>query len=451
MSAWGRESDASAVVRAGAGAGGAAVPADAPVTPGAGVVAAARSGPAAEVQMADPSPAERGGRNPAGVWARALAVYGVVLAVLLVVSWQVVARYTEHAPGVPPVEVSGRWFWDGWVRYDAGWYTLIADSGYSYNAGQQSSVAFFPGYPSVVSAVSGVVGNTPLAGIVVTIACGAAALVVYHGWCRARLAPQAAWAALLCLALYPYAFYLYGAVYAEALFLLCALVAFTAFERDHLVLAGLAGAAASATRLVGLAVALGLVVGVAERRGLLRSAGGWRWRDRVDLSVVRRRDAWVLVAFAGFAAWAVFLWHRFGDPMLFSRVQEAWGQGSGPHTWLKRDFLASVAGIRGDRLFAYGLWAHAAVGLAVVLSVPAVAQRFGLRYGVYVAVVAGIPLIGSQDFHAMGRYVLVAFPTFALVGAFLADRPALRRVVLPLSAAALVALTVGFANGRYVS
>ena len=448
MSAWGRESDASAVVRAGADAS--ARP-DPPATPGRRVIAATRLGPAADVLAADPSPAGRGRWYPAGVWARALGVYGVVLAVLLVVSWQVVARYTEHAPGVPPVEVSGRWFWDGWVRYDAGWYTLIADGGYSYRPGHQSSVAFFPGYPSVVRAVSGLVGNTALAGIVVTIACGAAALVVYHGWCRERLRPQAASAALLCLALYPYAFYLYGAVYAEALFLLCALVAFAAFERDHLVLAGLAGAAASATRFVGLAVAIGLVVGVAERRGVHRAAGGRRWRDRVDLSGLRPHDAWVLLAFAGFAGWMAFLWYRYGDPLLFSRVQEAWGQGSGVHTWLKRDFLASVAGIRGDRLFAYGLWAHAAVALAVVLSVPGVARRFGLRYGAYVAVVAGIPLVGSQDFHAMGRYVLVAFPTFALLGAFLADRSALRRVVLPLSAVALVALTVGFANGRYVS
>ncbi|HET9608265.1 MAG TPA: hypothetical protein VFP06_01585 [Acidimicrobiales bacterium] len=451
MSAWGRESDASAVVRAGADAAASAAPADTGATPGPRAIAATRAGPSGDLVAAEPSPEGRGGWYPAGVWARALGVYGIVLAVLLVVSWQVVARYTEHAPGVPPVEVSGRWFWDGWVRYDAGWYTLIADDGYAYRPGHQSSVAFFPGYPSVVRAVSGLVGNTPLAGILVTIACGAAALVVYHGWCRARLGPQAAWAALLCLALYPYAFYLYGAVYAETLFLLCALVAFAAFERDHLVLAGLAGAAASATRLVGLAVAIGLVVGVAERRGVLRGAGGRRWRERLDLSALRPGDAWVLLAFTGFAGWAVFLWYRYGDPLLFSRVQDAWGQGSGLHTWLKRDFLASVAGIRGDRLFAYGLWAHAAVALAVVLSVPGVARRFGVRYGVYVGVVVGIPLVGSQDFHAMGRYVLVAFPTFALLGAFLADRPALRRVVLPLSAVALVALTVGFANGRYVS
>src|SRR5262245_28382413 len=76
-----------------------------------------------------------------------LAVYGAVFAVLVVVSWQVVTRYTEYAQGVPPLTFRGEWFWDGWVRWDAGWYSMIADQGYSYTPGQQGPVAFFPGYP----------------------------------------------------------------------------------------------------------------------------------------------------------------------------------------------------------------------------------------------------------------------------------------------------------------
>jgi hypothetical protein len=240
-------------------------------------------------------------------------------------------------------------------------------------------------------------------------------------------------------------------VYSEALFLLCALVAFVAFERDHLALAGVAGAAASATRLVGLAVAIALVVGVVERRRVLAGHGGRRWRHRVDVSRLRPHDPWVLLAFAGFVGWSGFLWRRFGDPLLFSTVQASWGQGGGLDTWFKRDFFASVLGAGDDRLYAYGLLAHLAVSVGVVWSVPGVARRFGVRYGAYVAVVAIIPLAGSQDLQCMGRYLLVAFPSFALLGAVLAERPGLRRLVLPLSAAALVAYTVGFANGRYVA
>jgi Dolichyl-phosphate-mannose-protein mannosyltransferase len=393
--------------------------------------------------------ARDGSRSPlAPVWALPLAVYGAVFAVLVVVSWQVVSRYTETASGVPPVSFRGEWFWDGWVRYDAGWYSIIADQGYSYTPGQQSPVAFFPGYPLLVRALSGLFDNTQLAGIALTVVCGAAALVAFHAWCRDRLDPPAATTAVLCLALYPYAYYLYGAMYGDALFLLCALVAFLAFERDHLLLAGLAGAAATATRLVGVAVAVGLVVGVLERRRVV--TWGPDRRPQLHFERLHRRDAWVLLSVSGLVAWSLYLWSRFGDPLLFSTVQESWGQQSGVTTWIKRDFFATLYH-RPSELYSQGLAIQALLGLAVVAAIPAVVRRFGWRYGAYVGVLVLVPAVGSQDLQGLGRYLLGAFPAFAVAGALLAERPAVRRWVLPLSALVLVTFTALFANGRYLS
>jgi hypothetical protein len=391
---------------------------------------------------------DAGHRRAWPTWAPPLLIYGAVFAVLVVVSWQVTVRYTEAASGVPPVEFRGEWFWDGWVRYDAGWYTMIADHGYNYTPGQQSEVAFFPGYPLAMRAVGGLLGNTPLGGIAVTVVCGAGALVAFHRWCRDRLDPPAALTAVLCVALYPYAYYLYGAVYGDALFLLCALLAFLAFERDHLLLAGLAGAAATATRLVGVAVVIGLVVGVLERRAVVSPGDGWR--PRLDLSRLRPRDAWVLLAVSGLAAWSFYLWRRFDDPLLFSTVQESWGQHSGIGTWLKRDFFASIAR-HPDRFYTHGLVIQAALAGLVLLSAPLVARRFGWRYGAYVVALVAIPAVGSQDFQGVGRYMIGAFPSFALVGSLLTERPAARRLVLPLSGAILVVFTGCFANARYIS
>lgn len=78
-------------------------------------------------------------------------------------------------------------------------------------------------------------------------------------------------------------------------------------------------------------------------------------------------------------------------------------------------------------------------------------RRYGWRYGAYVAVVVAIPGFGTDDFHGMGRYLLVAFPSFAVLAEALADRPRTRRLVLPISSAALVLLTVGFANGLFLA
>jgi hypothetical protein len=377
-----------------------------------------------------------------------LAVYGSVFAVLVVVSWQVISRYTETPEGVPPLSFRGEWFWDGWVRYDAGWYSMIADQGYSYTPGAQSPVAFFPGYPLLVRAVGGIMDNPQLAGIAITVVCGAAALVAFHVWCRDRLDPPAATTAVLCLALYPYAYYLYGVMYGDALFLLCVLLAFLAFERDHMVLAGLAGAAATATRLVGLAVVVALVVGVLERRRVV--TWGPDSRPHLHLGRLHPGDAGVLLSVSGLAAWSLYLWSRFGDPLLFSTVQESWGQQSGLTTWIKRDFFATLYH-RPDQFYSQGLAIQALFGLAVVATIPAVVRRFGWRYGAYVGVLVLVPAVGSQDFQGLGRYLLGAFPAFAVAGALLAERPGVRRWVLPLSALVLVIYTGMFANGRYLS
>ncbi|MGE3619513.1 MAG: hypothetical protein AB7L84_03530 [Acidimicrobiia bacterium] len=395
--------------------------------------------------------ADAASRRPVPWWPP-LALYGAVGTVLWAVSWAVARHVTRNALSLSPVgPAPGEWLWGGWLRYDGNWYVGIAGAGYSYVPGRQSAVAFFPGYPLAVRAVGRLVDNLALGGILVSLASGAVAMVLFWRWSAARLDRRAAVCALLALGLYPYAWYLYGAVYGDALFLVGALAAFTLFERDRLLLAGLAGAAATATRLVGLAVVVGLVVGVLERRGALE--GRWRWEipRRVRLSRARPADAVVLVSLGGLLAWCGWLWARFDDPLLFAEVQEAWGQSSGPRTWFKVDLAASLVN-GSDRIYAYGLVVQAVIALGVLALSPAVARRFGLRYGAYTAVIVLLPGIGSQDGQGLGRYALGAFPTFALVGRWAAGRAASTRLLLAGGSGALLVLgTAWFAHGLYLS
>ncbi|MGH9185583.1 MAG: hypothetical protein ACRD0U_07195, partial [Acidimicrobiales bacterium] len=195
---------------------------------------------------------------------------------------------------------------------------------------------------------------------------------------------------------------------------------------------------------------VGLTVRALERRGAF--TGQWRLGlpRRVNLRRVRPADAGVLLSVAGLGSYLIYLWHRFGDPLLFSSVQETWGQPSAPRTWVKYTFFAEL--FRGDdRLLAYGLLFQAVVTLAFAVAVPFVVRRFGWGYGSYVSVLALIPLIGSKDFQGLGRYMLAAFPTFAFAGELLADRPGLRRAVLPVSATLLILGTAGFAHGYYLA
>lgn len=420
-------------------------------------------------------------RRPAALY---LAV-GAVLWVVSALSVHLLAPVTayDQRPGRFP----GDAVLDGWLRFDGNWYRIIAGDGYSYTPGQQSPVAFFPGYPLAVRVASWVVGDPVVAGVVVSVLCGLAVACLFWRWSLRRAEPPVARLALALLLLWPYAWYLYGAVYGDALFLVAVLAAFVLVERGHPVLAGLAGAVATATRPVGLAVVVGLVAIVLEQRGVVRLAALDRWRA-ARASVARRpsglhlldtdrrgrlrpADAGVLLSLGGLGAWSAYLWSRWGDPFLFATVQGSpgWDQAAGPHTWFKVTWFQQGKNLPGwlaeawtssgpaadqawvKAVYAGGVLLQGLLVLGAIALVPVVLRRLGWGYALYTVAVVGIPLIGSKDFQGTGRYLLAAFPCFVVLADLLAGRPRLRAVVVVVSAVLLVVWTSAFARGYYVA
>lgn len=339
----------------------------------------------------------------------------------------------------------------GWLHFDSGWYVDIADHGYSYTPGQQSSVAFFPAYPLAMRAVSTLTGSTAVAGLVITLAGGLAVALLWWHWLRLQVAPDARWTAFLLLLLYPYAWYLYGGVYADAMFLALVLGAFLLVERGHLWWAVLAGALATATRPVAPAVVLGLLAVGLQRSGALRRAvDGGRARIDVDRSRLSPGVFGLLASSSGLLAYCAYLWARFGDPFAFLSVQSApgWDQGAGPRTWFKLQFFDLLLG---GHAFVIRLFAPAIATMFFVVAIPFVWRRFGWGYGVYTAAVVLIPAMGSGDFQGMARYLMAAFPVFAWVAEWLA-RSTFRRVgALSVGALGLAFGAGAFATGFYLA
>jgi len=311
----------------------------------------------------------------------------------------------------------------GWLWYDSKWYADIAAHHYAngqaarYAAGHQSAAPFFPAYPLLVAAVARLGGGIALAELLTTFTCGLLAALLFHRWARGRLPERSALVGTAFLLVYPYAWYLYGAGYADSLMLCAALGAFLLLEADHPLLAGLAGVLATAARPTGVIVTLGLVAVALERRGVVVHDLDARWRSRWHLHVerLRARDLWVLLSLAGVVAFAAFEWWRFGDPLAFVHAERAWGQPQGAGTWLKLELFRDIAhrniGWWG-RLVAQGVLAFVFVNAAGLVS-----RRFGWGYALYALLMAFVPAFSTADFMGSGRYLLVCFPVFAAVGA----------------------------------
>jgi hypothetical protein len=413
----------------------------------------------------------------------ALGAFVLVAAFLSVLGWStvgVVDGRTEFA------QLDGPGWLDAWFQGDSAWYHRIAEEGYSYIPGQQSPIAFFPAYPLLVHGLGRVLGGDfSTAASLLTLVCGAGAVMLFADWVRSRVEPRAAVVAVAVLVLYPYSFFLYGSGYSDALFLLTALGSFALLERRHYVLAGLVGALATAGRPIGIAVAVGLVVRavemIAQDRAARRDAdvpvgspaGPWSATGRpvgapltgragvVSLRelvqavrYVRWRQAALLSSGIGLLAWMVYLGVRFGDPVAFASVQAApgWNQGAGPYTWFKIPFVGTVLkGIWHDAVL---LVPQALACLAAVLLIRTVWRRFGWGYSAYAVISLAIPIIGTKDFMGTGRYVLAAYPVLAAAAVVLTGerRPRwLAPVVLAVLFVGLCIATVAYVNGVEVS
>lgn len=326
-----------------------------------------------------------------------------------------------------------------WARWDSGWYLSIAESGYTYGAGSQGPVAFFPGYPLAIRVI-GSLGIDPISsGFLVTLCCGIFACWLFVRWAATQTESKIAVHGAMLLVLYPFALYLYGALYSDALLLALIAGAFLCLEQDALIPATLLGAAATFTRPVAPAVVLGLLIRQLERR-------------RQQGAAIRPADFLPLAAVAGVGFYMFFLWQRFGDPLAFLHVQAApgWDQPPGWQTWLKltwfRILFPKVAPLVAIRLIG-----HAAVALGALALVPATRRYLGWGYAVYVALAVGLPTISSKDFMGLGRYVLSAFPIFLTLALLMRDNPRLFRLWLLGSALALALLTLAWGAGGYVA
>jgi hypothetical protein len=317
------------------------------------------------------------------------------------------------------------------VRWDAGWYLQIVTEGYGYVAGDsavQQNIVFFPAYPMLMRAVGRLLGGEMTgyvaAGMLISIASFAGALVYIYAFARDRFGDDEARTAIWLLAAYPFAIF-FGAIYTESLFLLGTAGAFFHFTKQQFGRAALWGVLVGLTRLNGSLLMLpldllALAPGVrwdpgqahgstATHRGAMGSASP---HDSVSQHPVRALAAASAPA-AGLAIYALFIWRLTGDPLAFASGQVAWGrtyQGLGALVAQQYSILAN-AGLSGY-VGAPGYDALNAIGaLFALATVWPVSRRLGLAYGLFMAVNI-VPALANGGLLSAGRFSSVLFPAF---------------------------------------
>jgi len=383
------------------------------------------------VSVAVPAPAARRALLFVAVWG------------LLVMGWATVARDVlpiEHRENWPP-EIAAHA--PPLARYDAGWYRRIALAGYgSYgpSPGTASEHVFFPLYPTLVAGVSRLLGADPFAaGMAVSLAALAIASILFVAEGTRRADEVSAVHALAFLLLFPTAFFLASA-YAEALFLLLALLAFDAIRRRAWVAAACFGFLAGLTRLPALALAAPLAIAAAAAPG-----------DDTRSTRLGRG-----AAIGAAPVIAVFLWifgigWYTGEPGMYFRLQESWQRASSPLSGLGRWGMALPQRIAQGEISTHPAFLvdYLAALLFLVLGIWQVRRR---RWSDASWTAGALLLPASTGISAsLPRYLIVVYPAFYALTEIFRGRPILRWSWWILSGIALLAAIAAFVNWRWVA
>ena len=326
-------------------------------------------------------------------------------------------------------------------RWDTGFYLSIADEGYRYGGPGLPSVAFFPLLPLLIRALTPLVGDSLVAGLLVTNLALLGASILLYKLVEVEFSPAVADRSVWYLLIFPASFF-GSAIYSESLFLLGAIGALYFARRGSWPLAALFGFCAGFSRLIGVVVAPMLLL-------------EWWTQYRNRTPEIRPPLAGLLAAPAPVVATGAFmfyLWRVFENPLAFAHASSAWGR-------VARSPLATVGDLfeSPDQGWATALAAGSLpldnwIDLITVLFFVALGfvllrqRRWG--EGALVTLGALIPL-SSGLLMSQRRYMWVLFPVFILLARW-GERKWVDRAITVFFILGLGLFTALFSNWYWV-
>lgn len=276
---------------------------------------------------------------------------------------------------------------------DAWYYRQIAATGYEPPAAggaPKNTWAFFPGYPILLKALGGtsdrsfwilavLVSNAALLGALFAIAAAGRAMGASDDD-----AARAVW----YLALFPTSYFL-SLPMTESLFLLLSAGSFLAAAKHRWSAAGILGALAAATRVIGICLLPALLLLPLQQRQRLSA-----------------QQLWLLAIPLSLLAFMTYLYVHTGDPLAFVHAQTLWGRS--PASRFAMAFPNSGLTISKP-------WNFVALNAIAAALMIAAGVWFLIRrqwsFAAYTLLSAAVPL-SSGSMQSMARYALVDFPLF---------------------------------------
>ncbi len=295
-----------------------------------------------------------------------------------------------------------------WQRFDANWYTSVADNGYGTTGGDDH---FPPLFPVLIRILEPLFGSAFLAGLLISHLATLYALKLlydtFNEWGGSYLAKRT----ILFLLIYPTSFFLFS-VYTESLFLVAALLSLHYMKKGSWAWAGFWIFCAVLTRLQGAALIAPMIY--------------LMWREH---SFLRKADSWFGLAIPTLGGlFYLFLRSTQVTHGVVPLVEADWHARLVP-PW--ETYWYAIQTLASGRFTFIDLLNWTVVTLFLILLV-AGWRKIPLEYNLYTAfslLIMLIRIVETQPLISMSRYSLTLFPSFFIFG-LIGENPLLRRLII---------------------
>lgn len=281
-------------------------------------------------------------------------------------------------------------------RWDSYWYLDIVKNGYYLKTDNTlANVVFFPLYPALIKILGTILlGNFVLAGWILSMAflmLSCAYLYKFVEQFHQEIDPELP---VLLMLIFPTAFF-FNVVYTESIFLFLTIATFYYAFRKNFYLAGLFAFLGALAHSNGVFLALPILWKIIETNGWQMIFFPKTWKKFVPVFFAPIGS----FMFLGYDFW------KFGDPLLFFKIQRNWGRAFSIN-WEHFSFFStpSIANMFIDIFLA----------VFIISAVVVVWKKLSPLYAIFMSTTL-IAAFTSGTLMSVGRYSLVMFPLFILL------------------------------------
>lgn len=277
-------------------------------------------------------------------------------------------------------------------RWDSYWYLDIVENGYYLKTDNTlSNVVFFPLYPFLIKVLGTMLfGKYALAGWLISIAALFAACAFFYKLVKEFHPDVDPESPIVLMLVFPTAFFL-NIIYTESLFLFLTLATFYYAFKKNFYAAGAFAFLGALTHSNGVFLALPILWEILRNHG---------WKSIFTPKIIP-----VFFAPLGSFAFITYDYLKFQDPLLFFKIESAWGR-SFSINWEHFSLFShpSIANMGIDIFLA----------IFIVAATFLVYKKLSPLYAAFMSLTI-LAALTSGTLMSIGRYSLVLFPVFIML------------------------------------